>query len=54
MTLADLIELVSNRLAILNGQRAGAFARGEADRVAALDADVAETEHTLTALRSLT
>lgn len=54
MTQQDLIELASNRLATLNNQRASALARGDADKLATLDADVAETEQTLQALRSLT
>ena len=53
MTIADLIELASYRLATLNNLRATALVLGQADRVATLDADVAETEQTLQALRSL-
>ena len=54
MKISDLIDLASNRLATLNNQRTTALALGQADRLSALDADVAETEQTLQALRSLT
>ena len=53
MKLSDLITLAQNRLATLNGARASAVATGQDDRIAALDAEIAETEATLAQLRSI-
>lgn len=53
MTIPDLISLAQNRLATLNGARASAVAAGQADRIAALDDEIAETEDTLEQLRSI-
>ncbi len=54
MKIVNLINLVRNRLMVLNNQRVEAFQRGDADRVAVLDTEIADTEQTLTALDSLT
>ena len=53
MTLSDLITLAQNRLATLNNARASAVATGQDDRIASLDAEIAETEATLAQLRSI-
>jgi hypothetical protein len=53
MTISDLILFTQARLATLNGARATASARGDAERVAQLDAEIAETETTLAALRGI-
>lgn len=53
MTIADRIRLLSNRLASLNEQKATAEARGDIERAAAIEADVLETDATLSALRAL-
>ena len=48
-----LIHLAQARLAALNGAKATATARGDAARVAELDAEIVETETTLAALRGI-
>jgi len=53
MTVGDLIRLVENRLATLNGLRATAYLQGEADRVSTLDIEIQQTESTLQSLRGL-
>lgn len=53
MKLADLIRLMTNRLATLNGYRTTAESNGDLDRVVALDVEIAETEATLSQLQSL-
>ncbi len=53
MTIAQLITLASNRLAMLNAARATAVALGHIDRLDPLDADIAETQATLDALRAI-
>jgi hypothetical protein len=53
MSISDLIRLAQNRLATLNSARATADRDGDADRVAALDTEIAETEATLAALRGI-
>jgi hypothetical protein len=53
MTIAQLISLATNRLAALNNARATAVALGHIDRLDALDADIAETQTTLDALRAI-
>lgn len=53
MTVAELITLLENRLDNNGRERAAAFARGDAGMVAHLDADIASTTASLTALRSL-
>lgn len=53
MSISDLIRLAQNRLATLNSARATADRDGDADRVAALDTEISETEATLAALRGI-
>jgi hypothetical protein len=53
MTIAQLITLAANRLAALNNARTTAVALGQVDRLDALDADIAETQATLDALRAI-
>lgn len=54
MSISDLIVMLRNRLAFNAQQRAGAVARGDVQYVAALDADTASTQATLSALEALT
>jgi hypothetical protein len=54
MTIADLLRLAEARLATLNGAHATASRLGDAQRMAQIDAEVAETTATLAALRGLT
>jgi hypothetical protein len=54
MALDEVILIVGNRLQALQAQRTLAVAAGELARVAALDADIAETTTTLNQLRTLT
>ncbi len=53
MTISELIIIVRNRLSTLGQQRGHAVAIGDVERVAALDADIAETTTTLAQLESL-
>lgn len=53
MTIAELLTLASNRLATLNQAHATAVALGNVERMAALEAEIVETQSTLDALRSL-
>lgn len=53
MTISQLIALASNRLAMLNNARATAVALGHIDRIDVLDADIAETQQTIDALKTL-
>jgi len=53
MTLADLLKLAQARLSTLNGQRADAVITGNAPAIERLDRDIAETQATIDALRSL-
>lgn len=53
MTLADLIQLVSYKLAALNSARASAVAVGDLNQVVSLDAQISTTQITLDQLRSL-
>lgn len=53
MTIVELITLASNRLAALNGAHATAVALGDVERMAALEAEIAETQSTLDALHTL-
>ena len=53
MTLADLIQLVSYKLAALNSARASAVAIGDLNQVVSLDAQIATTQITLDQLRSI-
>lgn len=54
MSLNDLIRLAQARLAHLNGQRDDAMARGDVSAIERLDKEIAETQGTLDALRTLT
>jgi hypothetical protein len=53
MSIQDLIRLLANRLATLNADKATAESRGDLERSASLDNEIAETEGTLAALRGL-
>lgn len=53
MTITELIGIVSNRLISLAQAKAHAATIGDLDRVASIDADINETESTLSQLRSL-
>lgn len=53
MTIPDLVRLMQNRVATLNGQRTTAESNGDLSRVVALDAEIAETQETLSQLQSL-
>lgn len=51
MTVDDLITLAENKLASLNQRRATAHQIGDSNSIPAIDAEVADTEATLAALR---
>ena len=53
MTIRELITLASNRLSALHLARGHAFAIGDLERLALLDAEIAETQSTIDALRTL-
>ena len=53
MTLAEVIQLVSYKLAALNSARASAVAVGDLDQVVSLDSQINQTQLTLDQLRSL-
>lgn len=53
MTIAELIDMLRKRIAHMTMTRAQAAQLGDMARVAALDADIAETETTLAQLGSL-
>ena len=53
MTLAELIQLVSYKLAALNSARASAVAVGDLNQVVSLDSQINLTQLTLDQLRSL-
>lgn len=53
MTVGYLIDLLTRRLATLSNNRASAESNGDLDRVIVLDAEIAETEATLSQLQSL-
>jgi hypothetical protein len=53
MHIADLIALARTRLIYLSTLRADAERLGDAERVAALDAEAADTQATLTTLEAL-
>jgi len=54
MKIAELIALATSRLARLNTQRSEAESAGDVALLLVLDQQIADTEATLTALRSLT
>lgn len=53
MSLAELIQLVQNKLSALNSARAAAAAVGDINQVVLLDAQVVETQLTLDQLKTL-
>ena len=53
MNIADLIRLLENRLSYTQQQRQVAFNRGDVEAVSAMDGDIASTQSSLSALRSL-
>jgi hypothetical protein len=53
MTIQELIELVSRRLAYFSQLRTSASHLGDAAQVASLDTQIAETEATLAQLKTL-
>jgi hypothetical protein len=53
MTISELKTIVANRLSTLGQQRGHAAAVGDVARVAALDAEITETELTLAQLGTL-
>ena len=53
MTVNDLIRIMSAKLTALNSARATAVSLGDLDRVVELDADIEETQATLTSLRGM-
>jgi len=54
MTIADLLRLAEARLATLNGTHATASRLGDTQHIAQIEAEIAETDATLAALRGLT
>lgn len=53
MSVAELIQLVENKLAALNSARASAAAVGDINQVILLDAQISETQLTLDQLKTL-
>jgi hypothetical protein len=53
MSIVELITLVSNRLATLNGAHATATVLGDVRQLERLEAEITETQVTLDALRTL-
>ena len=53
MKIADLIDILTNRIAILNAQKAHATSVGDLQRVLAIDEEITETETTLNQLKSI-
>ncbi len=53
MNIADLIRLLENRLSYTQQQRQVAFNRGDVEAVSVMDGDIASTQSSLSALRSL-
>ena len=53
MTLAELIQLVSYKLAALNSARASAASVGDMNQVVSLDSQIAQTQLTLDQLKTL-
>lgn len=54
MTISDLIRLAEARLATLNSSHTTASRAGDTQRLAQIDAEIADTAATLAALRTLT
>lgn len=53
MTLDEIIQILTNRLATLSSRRADMVTLGDLDAVATIDAEVIETQATLDQLKSL-
>ena len=53
MTISDLIRLLQNQIATLNGLLATATAQGDVARVVSLESQIEQTQLTLDQLRSL-
>ena len=53
MSLAELIQLVQNKLAALNSARATAAGVGDIPQVVLIDAQISETQITLDQLKTL-
>jgi hypothetical protein len=53
MTVTDIISMLEKRIAQIGQLRTSAERLGDIERVTALDAELAETEATLAALRAL-
>lgn len=53
MTVADIIKLLENKLATLNGQKTTASIHGDMERVLGIEALINETQHTLEQLKTL-
>jgi hypothetical protein len=53
MTIAQIIEILGNRLRYLQSQRTLAVSFGDLAQVSSVDAEIAQTISTLTALQSL-
>ncbi len=54
MKVADLLTLMSNKLAHLNNAKSTAMASGDLEAVLRLDGEIQETQDTIVALQSLT
>jgi hypothetical protein len=53
VTLSELIKLLQNRIAALNGLKSTATAQGDVEQVVALETQIEQTQLTLDQLRSL-
>ena len=53
MTIPELIKLLQNRIAALNGLKATATAQGDVEQVVMLETQIEQTQLTLDQLRSL-
>lgn len=53
MTITDLIKLMQNRIAALNGQRNSAVAVGDVEQILSIDAQIEQTQITLDQLKTL-
>jgi hypothetical protein len=53
MTIQEIKTILANRLAVLSAQRGHAVAVGDLARVSQLDAEINETQSTLSQLHSL-
>jgi hypothetical protein len=53
MSISELIQLVSYKLAALNSARASAVSIGDLNQVVTLDAQISQTQQTLDQLKTL-